>query len=98
MPDDIHTNFSVDAPAAPAPEPLPDEEDAPMPPLWKQAVGAVAGSLIALALYTVYEAASPVVTAWVSGGERHAAAPAVQEEPAPAPPRVSTSGRRKRGE
>lgn len=95
MPEDIHTNFAVEGPSAPnTTPPVEDDDDGP-PPLWKQGLGAIAGSLIALALYTTYEAAAPVVTGWIlPKEERHAVAEERHEE-MPVK-KVSTSARQKR--
>lgn len=97
MPEDIHTNFAVEG-AEPVTHPVSaDSEGADdgTPPLWKQAVGAVVGSLVALALYTAYEAAAPTVTGWLSGDPTHAAEERHHEEPTPGK-KVSTGSRQKR--
>lgn len=41
-------------------------EERSRPPLWKQALGAIGGALVALGIYTMYTEASPQVTAWLS--------------------------------
>lgn len=91
MQNDIDSNFAVEEETPVLPEDGSDEqEEKPsMPPLWKQAAGAVAGALVALALYSVYEAVSPMVTAVVTPTH---ATHAVSTSAA----HVSTSGRKQR--
>lgn len=96
MPEDIHTNFAVeDIRTVTPPAAVEEDADDGTPPLWKQAVGAVVGSLVALALYATYEAAAPAVTGWLSGDPTHAAAERHQEESVSAK-KVSTGARQKR--
>ncbi len=96
MANDIDTNFSIEGEETPV---LPTESDAEIesegtpPPLWKQAAGAVAGALIALTLYTIYEAVTPVVTAFLSPTE-HAEEQTVHGTDSA---HVSTSARKQRG-
>lgn len=97
MPEDIHTNFVIEGtqPATPPVSVDQDDADDGPPPLWKQGLGAVVGSLVALALYSAYEAAAPTVTGWLSGEEKHAAAQEHNGEPATVK-KVSTGARQKR--
>lgn len=91
MPDDIHTNFIVeDAKATPpAGEPTVDDDDMPPPPLWKQALGAGVGAMVALALYSAYAAVAPTVSAWVLADD---------EEKTEHVEQVSTGSRKKRAQ
>lgn len=82
MPDDISSNFAIeeDTAAVAAVHGVSAEETedtTDTPPLWKQAVGALVGSALALLLYGAYSVASPVVTAWLTPDdtvtERHTA-------------------------
>lgn len=92
MPDDIHTNFVIEETNGnpPAGEPVTDDDnEIPPPPLWKQALGAGVGAMIALAIYSAYTAVAPTISAWVSASDEEHGAP-VKE--------VSTGARKQRAQ
>lgn len=94
MPDDIDSRFAVDRalPEAHGGPPEAEDDDDPLPPLWKQAAGAVAGALLAMVLSGVYGSVAPVVTAWLLPPREGAAA----EAPHAAPSAQSTAARSRR--